>query len=213
MSDLVLYTNPMSRGRIARWMLEETGVRYETVVLEYGPKGMATDEYGRINPMRKVPAIVHGDEVVTEAAAICLYLADAFPAAGLAPEPSERGQYYRWVLFAAGPLEQAITNATMGWHVPDDPQKRGMLGYGSFDRAVDALDGMLQRRRFVCGDAFTAADVYVGAQVDWGLQFKTLPARESFAAYAGRLRERPAYVKAKAVDEALAAGSAHGGAS
>ena len=207
MTKLKFYTNPMSRGQIARWMLEEVGEPYEQVLLEWGPEGSASAEFRAINPMMKVPTIVHtsehGETVVTEAAAICLYLADAFPAAKLAPALGDRADYYRWTFFASGPLEQAITNKNMGW-AAESKQKEGMLGYGSYERTVDALEAKLQATpKFICGDTFTAADVYVGSSVDWGLAFGTLPKRDAFEAYAARLRERPAYGKAKAIDGKL----------
>lgn len=201
MADLTFYTNPMSRGQIVRWMLEEAGAPYETELLDYGTT-MKDDEYLAINPMGKVPAIVHGGKVVTECPAICAYLADAFPDAGLAPTDEERADYYRWLFFAAGPVEQAITNKSVFGADPTEEQQR-TLGYGSYDRVVAALEGALTGRDYVCGDRFTAADVYVGAMVDWGIQFGTLPSRPSFEAYAARLRERPAYRRAKEIDQAL----------
>jgi glutathione S-transferase len=199
--QLTFYTNPMSRGQIVRWMLEEIGVPYETELLEYGTT-MKGDDYLAINPMGKVPAIVHNGRAVTEAAAICAYLAGAFPEASLAPTDAERADYYRWLFFAAGPVEQAITNRTVLGSDPTEEQQR-MVGYGTYDRVVDVLDAALTGRDYVCGDRFTAADVYVGSCVDWGLQFGTLPSRPSFEAYSARLRERPAYKKAKEIDQAL----------
>src|SRR5689334_11013774 len=135
MTDLTFYTNPMSRGRIARWMLEEIGEPYETVVLDYGTTMKAPD-YLAINPMGKVPAIRHGDAVVTEAAAICAYLADAFPQARLAPPPGDRlrAPYYRWMFFAAGPYEAASSNKVLGFAVP--PERERMMGYGNFANVI-----------------------------------------------------------------------------
>lgn len=196
------YTNPMSRGQIARWMLEEVGEPYRQHLLGYG-EGMKSPEYLAINPMGKVPAIVHDGRVVTEAAAICAYLADAFPTAGLAPPPTERADYYRWLFFAAGPVEQAVTARSLGLEAPAD--KAPMVGYGSLDAVVETLSGWLQAREWVAGDRFTAADVYVGSQVDWGLQFGSLPTRPAFEEYAARLRSRPAYIRAKDIDDALIA--------
>ena len=201
-ADLIFYTNPWSRGQIARWMIEEVGVPYETRVLDYGTTMKAAD-YLSINPMGKVPAIVHQGRVVTECAAICAYLADAFPEAGLAPQEDERADYYRWLFFTAGPVEQAIINKSFGFQVPAD--KEMMAGYGSFDRVVSVLDDLLSGRDYVAGERFTAADVYLGAQIAWGARFGTLPARDSFLAYADRVTARPAYKKAKAIDEALIA--------
>jgi len=199
-AKLTLYTNPMSRGRIARWMLEEIGEPYDTVVLTYG-EGMKSPAYLAINPMGKVPAITHGSRTVTEGAAICAYLADAFPQAGLAPALDDRADYYRWLFFAAGPLEAAVANHAVGWDPA--PDRSRMFGYGSYDATVDALDGMLSAQPHVTGEAFTAADVYVGAAVSWGLGFGTLPKRPAFEAYAARVTSRPAYLRATALDDAL----------
>ncbi len=187
-NEITLYTNPMSRGQIARWMLEEVGEPYDIVVLDYDV-GMKSADYLAINPMGKVPAIVHAGKVVTECAAICAYLADAFPAAGLAPATDGRADYYRWLFFAAGPVEAAITNKALGFAVPEGRER--LAGYGTFDHAIDALERAVSGPAWICGDRFTAADVYVGAQVDWGLSFGSIPSRPVFEAYAARLRERP----------------------
>lgn len=197
--ELTFYTNPMSRGRIARWMLEEVGAQYETVLLEYDTT-MKAPEYLAINPMGKVPAIKHGDTVVTEAAAICAYLADTFPDAGLAPSAAERGAYYRWLFFAAGPLESAAVNRALGLEVP--AEKAAMSGYGQFAHVMDALEQALSGRSFIAGDRFTAADVYLGAHLSWGLQFETVEARPGFAEYAKRATDRDAYRRATALDDA-----------
>lgn len=199
MSDtLVLYTNPMSRGRIARWMLEEIGVPYDTQIIPFGPV-MKTPDYRAVNPMGKVPAIRHGQTVVTECAAICAYLADAFPDAGLAPPPAERGDYYRWMFFAAGPLEAAVSNRSLGFEVP--PEKRGMIGYGSFATVMDTLEKAVTAHPYVAGDSFTAADVYVGAHIGWGLQFGSIEKRQAFVDYFERLSQRPAHQRARELDD------------
>jgi glutathione S-transferase len=198
--SLTFYTNPMSRGQIARWMLEEVGQPYEQVLLDYGTTMKAPD-YLAINPMGKVPAIKHGDVVVTECAAICAYLADAFPDAGLAPDPAQRGDYYRWLFFGAGPLEQAVTNRALGFVVPAD--KSMMAGYGSFEAAMDGLEAAVSGKTYVAGDRFSAADVYVGSQIGWGLQFGSIEKRSAFETYWAGISTRPAYLKAKAIDMAL----------
>ena len=202
--EIVLYTNPMSRGRIARWMLEEVGQPYRTVVLDYGTT-MKGDDYLAINPMGKVPAITHRGVTVTECAAVCAYLADAFPGAGLAPAYDDpmRGTYLRWMFFAAGPLEAAVTAKSLGLLAPTE--KSGMVGYGSFDQVVDTLETAVSTGPYIVGDRFSAADVYVGSQIGWGLQFKTLPERESFKAYAARINGREASARASALDDALMA--------
>ena len=198
--ELIFYTNPMSRGQIIRWMLEETGATYQQQLIEYG-EHIKSAEYLAINPMGKIPAIKHGDNIVTECAAICAYLADAFPAANLAPDLADRADYYRWMFFAAGPLESAITNKSLGVEPSDDQQRSA--GYGNFDLVVGVLDDFLGSRDYVCGDSFTAADVYLGSQIDFGLQFKTLEPTDNFSAYAQRMRERAAYKSAKKIDIAL----------
>lgn len=197
---LHFYTNPMSRGRIARWMLEEVGAPYETHLLDYGTS-MKAPEFLAINPMGKVPAIRHGKTVVTECAAICAYLADAFPQAGLAPAAESRGDYYRWLFFAAGPVEAAVTNKSLGVVVP--AEKRGMAGYGSFEDTLNALEQAVAGRRYVAGDRFSAADVYVGSQIGWGMMFGSIDKRPAFEAYVGGLMGRPAAVRARALDDAL----------
>ena len=200
--SLKFYTNPMSRGQIARWALHEAGAEYDQVLLEYGST-MKADDYLKVNPMGKVPAIDHDGRIVTEGAAICAYLAETFPDAGLAPSAEERADYYRWLFFAAAPLEAAITNRSLGFEVA--PDKEMMAGYGNYDRVVDVLDAKFQTDAYVCGSRFTMADVYVGAQIVWGTQFGSLPERESFIALGKRVTEREAYLSAKAVDDALIA--------
>jgi glutathione S-transferase len=200
MADLTFFTNPMSRGQIVRWMLEEVGQPYEQVLLDYGTT-MKAPEYLAINPMGKVPAIRHGDRVVTECAAICAYLADAFPQAGLAPDLGDRADYYRWLFFGAGPLEQAITNTSMGFIVPAD--KSMMAGYGSFEAAMDGLESAVSGKTYVAGNKFSAADVYVGSQIGWGLAFGSIEKRPAFEAYWAGISERPTYLRAKEIDAAL----------
>lgn len=190
----------MSRGQIARWMLEEAGVEYEQVIVEYGEQ-MKSEAYLTINPMGKVPAIQHQGHVVTECAAICAYVADAFPAAGLAPPKHDRADYYRWLFFAAGPLEAAITNKSLGIDVEGDQQR--MAGYGNLDITLSTLQQFLGSRDYVCGNEFSAADVYLGSHIDWGLHFGTIDSHPAFEAYAGRLRRRPASIKAKKIDQQL----------
>ena len=204
MSDLVLYTNPMSRGRIARSMLEETGQPYRTEIISFGPHRKNAD-FLAINPMGKVPALTHGDAIITETPAICAYLADAFPQAGLAPAPDskERAAYYRWLFFAAGPIEQAVTTKAMGITVPDD--KRGMIGFGSLDLVLDTLADHLEDRDYIATDGFTAADLYVGAHLGWGMMFGTIDKRPVFEKYFGKLAERPAAIRAREIDDKLAA--------
>ena len=200
MAEIIFYHNPMSRGQIIRWMLEEVGVPYDTEILDYA-SSMKSEEYRAINPMMKVPAIAHNGRVVTEAAAICAYLADVFPEAGLAPSDDEKADYYRWMFFAAGPLEQAVTNKAAGFESSE--QQRRMFGFGHYDLAVSTLSGHLEGRDYVCGPRFTAADVYVGSAVMCGTQFGTLPKLDIFADYGARLAQREAYQRGKEEDNRL----------
>ena len=197
MAELILYTNPQSRGRIARWMLEEIGEPYETEIVGYDQ--MKDARYLAVNPMGKVPAIKHEGHVVTEAAAICAYLADVFPQAELGPTPDEKADYYRWLFYAAGPVEQAVTNHHAKWDPA--PEQGRMFGYGSFDRVVAVLDEHFTHQDYAAGNRFTAADVYVGSAVMWGTQFGTLPQRESFSGYTDRLSGREALQRAAKLDD------------
>ncbi|WP_136658539.1 glutathione S-transferase family protein [Nitratireductor sp. XY-223] len=198
-ADLIFYTNPMSRGRIVRWMLEETGAPYETRIVDYGAEMKAPD-YLAVNPMGKVPTVVHGDTVVSECAAICAYLADAFPDARLAPPVDRRGAYYRWLFFAAGPLEAATVNRALGFEVPSERERT--VGYGNFARVMDTLETAVSASRYIAGETFSAADVYVGVHVSWGLQFETIENRPAFRDYRGRVTDRPAFRRAAELDDA-----------
>jgi glutathione S-transferase len=205
MDELVFYTNPQSRGRIAHWMLEEVGEPYRTVWLDFGTT-MKSPDYLAINPMGKVPALRdgHGDGevVVTEAAAICAYLADRFPARGLAPPPGStaRAAYFRWLFFAAGPLEMATTARALGWQVPEG--RGSMVGFGSYAATIDALETALQPGPYVCGEQFSAADVLLGSALGWGMMFGTVAKRPRFEAYVQRLQSREAARRAHALNEA-----------
>ena len=195
--SLVLYSNPMSRGRIARWMLEEVGQPYEVRYLDYGP-AMKAPEYLAINPMGKVPALVHGARTVTEYAAICAYLADAFPEAGLAP--ADRSAYYRWLFFGAGPFEATVILRALELEVPED--RRRMVGFGSLSTTLDALETRLSRTPYLAGEAFSAADVATGSQIGWGLRFGTIEPRPVLQTYWDRISARPALQRANDADNA-----------
>ncbi len=202
MNDYRFYTHPMSRGQIARWALHEAAADYEQVIVTLSEPHPGLDA---INPMGKVPTLIHhgpeGDRTVTETAAICAYLAEMHPEAGLLPGDPEMADYYRWLFFAAGPLEQVVTARAMGWDVP--PERQGMAGFGSYQRTIAALSGFLDGRTWVCGTRFSMVDVYLGSQVDWGLNFGSIPPEPAFVAYAERCQARPAYKAAKAIDNAL----------
>lgn len=195
---LVFYTHPFSRGRIVRWMLEEVARPYETVLVDYG-RPMRSEAYLALNPMGKVPTLVHGDAVVTECAAICAYLAAAFPEAGLGPERHERAAYYRWLFFGAGPLEALFGALSLGT-LPADPRQEGMVGYGSVDRVVATLEHALTDKPYITGERFTAADVYLGSQIGWGMRFNGMPERAALSAYVERVTARPAHRRVTEID-------------
>jgi glutathione S-transferase len=202
--ELVLYTNPMSRGRVVRWMLEEIGEPYKVQVLDYAST-MKGPAYLAINPMAKVPALRHGDAVVTETAAICAYLADAFPQAHLAPPPGDRlrAPYYRWLFFAAGPFEAAASNKVLGFVVP--PERERMMSYGNFAKTINTLEAAVSSADYLVGNRFSAADLYVGAQIGFGMMFGTLEKRPAFERYWQRMSARPAYARATTLDDEKAA--------
>ena len=202
--ELIFYTNPMSRGQIVRWMLEEVGAAYQTEILDYATT-LKGPEYLAINPMGKVPAIKHNGQVVTECAAICAYLADAFPEAGLAPPVNspDRAPYYRWLFFAAGPVEAATANKSAGF-VPSEGQQR-MMGYGTYEATIDAMEGAVGAGDYLAGGKFSAADLYLGSQIGFGLRFGSLEKRPAFEAYVAKLTARPAYQRGQAIDNALIA--------
>lgn len=202
MADFTFYTVAMSRGQIARWALHEVGADYEQVVMEWATR---PESFKAINPMNKVPALVHhldgADHVITECAAINHYLAETHPEKGLLPEPHERAAYFRWLFFAAGPLEQAVVGKAMGWQVPEG--KQGMAGFGSLELALAAIEDWLKTHDFIAGSRFTMADTYVGSQFVWGLRFGSIPETPAFRAYVDRVTQRPAYAQANAIDAAL----------
>ena len=223
---ITFYTNPNSRGRMVRWMLEEIGCPYDTVVLDYEPASKddrwggaalarpgASDKdhrrarfFNDINPIGKIPAIEHDGRVITETAAICAYLAQAFPEAGLAPTPAELADYYRWLFFAAGPVEQAVTNHRAGF--APLPEQEFFFGHGSYARTVDQLERAVRAHPYIAGERFTAADVYVGSHIGWGLGLQTLPPHEAFIHYAAKLTARGAYQRAVLKDNELLAHAA-----
>jgi glutathione S-transferase len=200
MTDIVFYHNPQSRGRIAHWMLEEVGVPYKTELLSFDKRDHKTPSFLALNPMGKIPTLKHGNTVVTEAGAVCAYLADAFPAANLAPalDRPERGTYYRWLFFGAGCIEPALVDR-MFKRPP--VERAGALGYGSYDDTLNALEQAITPGPFILGDHFTAADVYIASEIGWGMLSKSLEPRESFQKYFARCSQRPAFKRAAAQDE------------
>lgn len=202
MAEFTFYTVAMSRGQISRWALHEAGADYEHVLMDWGTR---PDSFKAINPMNKVPALVHHhgdhDHVITEAAAINHYLAEAHPDKGLLPDAHEKAAYFRWLFFAAGPLEQAVIAKSMGWEVSEEGSM--MAGFGNYDLAVSTIESWLAKNDFAAGSRFTMADTYVGSQITWGVQFGTLPNLPALQAYSERVTQRPAYAEAKDIDAKL----------
>ncbi len=201
MSDITFYTNPQSRGQIVHWLLEELGVPYDTEWIEYGEQ-MKSPDYLAVNPMGKVPAIKHRNAVVTEGAAICIYLAVSYPEKGLVPALGDPrlADFYRWMLFAAGPLEMAMTTKSNAWSVAEE--QRRSVGFGSYEEALSAIEGALVVGPFICGEQFTAVDVYLGSTLNWGMLFGTVEKRPAFEEYASRLQSRAAAKRAIQLNEA-----------
>ena len=203
MSDeIVFHHNPMSRGRIVHLMLEELGVPYRVVLHSFERREHKTPAYLAINPMGKIPAIEHRGVVITEAAAICTYLADAFPKARLAPaiDDPARGTYLRWLFFGAGCVEPAVIDFT--FTRPPVPRP-GVIGYGSYEDTLNTLEKAIAPGPYILGERYSAADVYVGSQIGWGLMTKGLEARPAFIAYAERMASRPAFKRVLAQTEEL----------
>ena len=209
MAEFTFYTVAMRRGQISRWALHEAGADYDHVVFDWETRPKS---FKAINPMNKVPALVHHhrqsdggshDHVITEAAAINHYLAETHPDAGLLPDAHEKGPYFRWLFFAAGPLEQAVMTKAMGWEVPEG--KNATAGFGSLELALDAVEGWLKTNDFAAGDRFTMADTYLGSQFVWGLRFGSIPETPAFKGYVERITQRPAYNEANAIDAKLIA--------
>jgi glutathione S-transferase len=199
--ELVFYTNPNSRGRTVRWMLEEVGQPYRTELLDY--PAMKSPVYLGITPMGKVPALTHGGVVVTETAAICAYLADAFPQAGLAPPSASplRAAYYRWLFFIAGPVEAAITNKALGLEVSDS-QKR-LAGYGCLADTLSMVEHAVSAGDHLVGETFTTADLMLAAQLGFGMMFGLVEKRPAFERFVQATTMRPAAIHARRIDDAL----------
>jgi glutathione S-transferase len=205
MSDeIVFYSSPLSRGRIVHWMLEEVAAphRFEVVNLESADQ--KKPGFLAVNPMGKVPAIVHRDTVVTECGAICAYLADAFPASGLAPHTDSpaRGTYYRWLFFGACCVEPAVIDRMLSRPAPSRP---GALGYGCYEDTIETLERALTPGPYILGNQFSAADVYIGSQIGFGMMMNALEGRSTFRNYTSLLQQRPAYRRFMEQGEKIAA--------
>ena len=204
MPKLTLYHAAPSRSSITRWMLEEIGEPYDIHPMSLSKGDNRAPDYLAVNPMGKVPALRHGDVVITEAAAICTYLADEFPRAGLSVPIGDprRGVYLKWLFFGPSCIEPAVMDRASPRR--EEP-RRAMLGYGDFDTVMDVVAKAVGRGPHLMGEQFTAADVVIGSNLRFGMMFKLLPERPEFTAYVGRLAQRPALQRAETKDKELAA--------
>ena len=204
MPDITLYHASPSRSSVVLWMLEEVGVPYDIKLLSLSKGDNLKPDYLAINPMGKVPAIKHGDTVITEVAAICTYLADAFPDKNLAVPigTPRRGTYLKWLFFGPGCLEPAVIDRAAP---RKEAPRRAMLGYGEFDTTMDVIAKAVEKGPWLMGEQFTAADVVIAANIRWGTIFKLIPERTEFVDYAARIAARPAAQRAEAKDKEMAA--------
>jgi glutathione S-transferase len=204
MAKLTLYHAAPSRSSITHWMLEEIGEPYELHLLNMKNDDQRKPEYLAINPMGKVPALKHGDTIITESAAICAYLADEFPRARLNVPVGDprRGVYLKWLFFGPSCIEPAITDRAFP---RKEEARRGALGYGDFDTTMDMVANALSQGPYLLGEQFTAADIIIGSTLRWGMMFKLVPERSEFTAYVARLAQRPALQRSEAKDKELAA--------
>lgn len=204
MEKITLYTNPNSRGRIIRWLLEECGADYEVVPVPYGENGTKSADFLAINPMGKLPAVKYGDAVITETAALITFLAELFPEKNLIPAvgTAERGEFYRWLMFALH-AEYAFMDKRFG--IPETPERKYSIGYGSFDEVVATLTTFLNGKEYALGDHFTALDLYLSGLIAWGImRAQVLDMDSELGAFMKRHAARPAFAKSQALDAELA---------
>ena len=204
MEKITLYTNPNSRGRIIRWLLEECGADYEVVPVPYGENGTKSADFLAVNPMGKLPAVKYGDAVITETAALITFLAELFPEKNLIPAvgTAERGEFYRWLMFAQH-AEYAFMDK---WHgIPETPERKRSIGYGSFDEVVATLTKFLHGKEYALGNHFTALDLYLSGLIAWGImRAQVLDMDSELGAFMKRHAARPAFAKSQALDAELA---------
>jgi len=207
MATLTLYHAAPSRSSVTLWMLEELGHPYDLKLINLQAGENLKPDYLAINPMGKVPALKHGDTIITELAAICTYLADEFPDAKLnVPVGTpRRGLYLKWLFFGPGCLEPAVIDRAAP---RKEGARRAMLGYGDFDTTMNVIAKAVEKGPWLMGGQFTAADVVIGANIRWGMTFKMIPERKEFTDYAARIAARPAAQRAEAKDKELLAKAA-----
>jgi glutathione S-transferase len=198
--SIVLYHHPFSRASGTLWMLEEVGVDYELRWVDIRAGEQKKPELVKLNPMGKLPTLVDGDTVVTENAAIGLYLADRYALGKLAPKPDDpqRGTYLRWSCFSPSVVEPGLMAKMNGWQA--DP---GTVGWGTYEAMLDAMESAIGEGPFILGERFSMADVIFGGTLRYMLRFKTIEARPKFVAYSDRISERPASKRADAKNGAI----------
>ena len=191
--EIVFYHSPRSRSQMVHWMLEEASAPYRIVPIDFEKGEHKASTFLAINPMGKLPTIVHRGVVVTETAAIIAYIADNFPKAGLAPEPEDarRGAYYRWLFFGAGCFEPALLDKMMK---RPEVERKASVGWGSYDDVLATLKKALADGPYLLGQTFSAADVYVGSEIRFAMMFGApgLKGEKVFDDYVARLSARPA---------------------
>lgn len=202
MNTMTLYTNPQSRGRVVRWMLEEIGQPYDVKIMSYGGD-IKSPQYLKLNPMGKVPTLTHNGAVITEVAAICAYLAEQFPEAGLAPalDSPERGSYHRWLFFIAGPFEMASTAKAYDWEITEESAMA--IGCGRIQDTLNTIEQTLAKQPYLCGDQFTTADLIMASYLGWQTMMKVLEPNPVFSEYVERCEKREAARRADGLDNAL----------
>src|ERR1700687_3515424 len=190
MADLTLYHAPQSRSATALWMLEEIGEPYNLEVRRFDDGSLRKPEYLAINPMGKVPALKHGDAVITEAAAICCYLADTFPGAkmNIPAGDARRGPYLKWLFFGASCFEPAVIDKML----KREPGERVAIGWGNLELVLDTISKAIEKGPYLFGDQFTAADLMIGGGLRWGMMTEKVPGRAAFSVHAESGGERPA---------------------
>jgi glutathione S-transferase len=197
--EIVFYHNPQSRSQMVRWMIEEAGAPHRVVPIDFAKNEHKAPAFLALNPMGKLPTIEHRGTVVTETAAIIAYLADTFPQAGLAPAPGEpaRGAYYRWLFFGAGCFEPALLDKMMK---RPEVERKSAVGWGSYDDVLATLKKALATGPYLLGEKFTAADLYIGSELNFAVMFGApgLKGEPVIDAYLARLTARPAFQRAMA---------------
>lgn len=203
MKKITFYTNPYSRGKNVRWMLEECEAEYEVVPIQFGEE-MKSEKYLSVNPMGKSPALEVDGKIITETAAILTFLADMYPEKKLIPavDSIERGEFYRWMFFAVH-AEYAFMDKW--FDVPSNELRRKAIGYGDFDTTIKTLTDFLKGKKYAIGNSFTVLDLYLSGLLAWGMfRAEVLPKEGVLADYMKQHITREAFIKSQGLDKELA---------